>query len=475
MNSMRVLVMEPPNQQLPCDTARPNGALGPAYLVGALRAAGIEANYYDGTVGHPKESLDATFFNRQPRENGTIRYGASVERLAEVIGGYDVLALSSIFTAQTRMHFEAIRAAREQDRKILIVAGGVNAQALRKQFLECGADHVVMGDGEQEIVNIVTGSSRPIARMDDLPHPALEALPLETYRDLGIPHAGVPLPGTMFGAIQTSRGCQDRCSFCHISMEKAMGTGYLRAFSVERVRRDVEHAASLGITRLYFEDDNLFFSKRRLKQLAPVLKRPGMEYSNVNGGNLRFLFEQKKGSRHEVDAEFVGILADFGLKELTMPFESRSPAIMQQYATGKYDADVMDSAALVWALKMAGIRTSGNFMIGFPDEEWESVLRTREFAREMMAAGLDACGFMIPVPYPGSLDFERWMGSDVEVRRKFEADPLAFTDRMHWRAKPLWPTRVEGERLEASVRDWWEELNGVEYTGKKVEQNVGVQ
>ncbi len=76
---MRVLVMEPANQLMPQDTARPNGALGPAYLVAALRAAGVEADYYDATVGWEGESLTSTFYNRYELEHQMVRYGASKE------------------------------------------------------------------------------------------------------------------------------------------------------------------------------------------------------------------------------------------------------------------------------------------------------------------------------------------------------------------------------------------------------------
>jgi radical SAM superfamily enzyme YgiQ (UPF0313 family) len=272
--------------------------------------------------------------------------------------------------------------------------------------------------------------------------------------------------GTRFGAIQTSRGCQDQCSFCHISVEKMNGEGNLRAFSLERVSRDIDNAQRLGIKRLYFEDDNLFFNKRRLYQLHPILKRDGLEYSNVNGGNLRFLFNKGR-----VDTEFIAMLADFGLKELVLPFESRSTTIMEKYATGKYNPDVFDSVALVKALKAAGIRIAGNFMIGFPDEQWESVLRTKDFAKELLDAGLDAVGFMIPVPYPGSLDWVRVM-QDSATRARFEADPLSFTDRMHWRAKPLFQTLVPSEQLEAAVQEFWEELNPSDYVSQKREQTL---
>ncbi len=364
------------------------------------------------------------------------------------------------------MHFEIADIVRRMPNRPLLIAGGVNAVALKKQFIQAGFDIVVSGDGEQTIVEIVEGRAihgKPWL-MDSLPLPALDALPLDIYRDLGIPHAGILPRGTKFASIQTSRGCQDRCSFCHISVEKERGEGALRMFSVERVSQMVDQAVRLGVQRLYFEDDNLFFSKKRLYELARVLKRPGLEYSNVNGANLRFLFH-----RGEPDVEFIAMLADFGLRELVLPFESRSWDIMQQYATGKYNPDVLDSAALVRPLKAAGIRCQGNFMIGFADEPWESVLKTKAYAAEMMAAGLDACGFMIPVPYPGSMDFERL---PQRYRDEFDRNVLDFTDRMHWRARPLFPTLVDGGRLEAAVHEFWEELNPSAYRTEKIGANV---
>ena len=45
--NLRVLVIEPALQRPIYDKARPNGGLGPAYLVGALRKHGIEVDYLD--------------------------------------------------------------------------------------------------------------------------------------------------------------------------------------------------------------------------------------------------------------------------------------------------------------------------------------------------------------------------------------------------------------------------------------------
>lgn len=508
--NLKVLVMEPANQQLSTDTARPNGALGPAFLVGALRAHDIEADYLDATVGLPSDSLEETFFNRMEQENGNIRYGMSAAAMAKVFAKYDVIATSSIFSAQTRLHLEAARIAKqvadERGREILVISGGVNARAMREVFLSNHFDVIALAEGEKVIVQIVDAFSRgdrsfsgihgisyrdssrtilqPVfsesktVEMKDLPFPAFDAMPLDRYQQIGIPHAGVLPKGMKYAAIQTSRGCQDRCTFCHISLEKQQtdllgSVGFLRMFSLDRVRQEVDRAVALGVNRLYFEDDNLFFNKKRLTELAPMLRRDGLEYSNVNGANLRFLFKRDEQGRNIVDTEFIEMLAGFGLKELVMPFESRNLDILQKYASGKFNPDMMDPILIVKALKKAGIRLSGNFMIGFRDESWDSILRTKEYARVLLDAGLDAVGFMIPVPYPGSGDFEAAM-QNSDSKEEFNKDPLRFTDRMHWRAKPLFPTIVSGEKLVDAVQEFWLELNRSTYKQEKLSQNVRI-
>jgi radical SAM superfamily enzyme YgiQ (UPF0313 family) len=472
-----------------------------------LRAAGIHADYLDATVGFSDTDLQESFYRRVPMENGRVRCGLSPDSLAEIFAKYDIVATSSIFTIQTRMHFEVAaivkKVARDMGKEILTVSGGVNARSLREHFLSNNFDIIGLADGEKTMVQIVDQFVSPtpdysqVSRIafrdgdetvltpghldprgkfiDFIAPPALDALPLETYGLLGIPHAGYPMPGTKFTAIQTSRGCQDKCTFCHISLEKIetdlVGRiGFLRMFSNERVGEDVQRAVDLGVKRLYFEDDNLFFNKKRLMALRPYLKRDGLEYSNVNGANLRFLVKKEEGG-YVVDNEFINGLADFGLRELSLPFETRSPEMMEKYASGKYDPDTMNPIGILQAVRKAGIRATSNFLIGFKDESWESIIRTRDFAKQLFDAGLDSAGFAIPVPYPGSIDFEVLM-RDKDLKKTFDDNLLAYTDEMRVHGKPLFPTVVPAERLQAAVKEFWEELNSANYTKASTLMNM---
>ena len=213
----------------------------------------------------------------------------------------------------------------------------------------------------------------------------------------------------------------------------------------------------LGISRIYFEDDNLFFNKKRLFELAPYLKRDGLTYSDVNGANLRFLVK-KVESHYEVDHDFIEMLAGFGLDELALPFETASKEMMGKYATNKYDPSEMNPFGILRAVKKNGIRSAAGFLIGFRDESWESIVRTKDFAKLLMEEGLDQVGFGIPVPYPGTLDFEYEM-TKTDQRKDFNANLLKYTDHMHNRGKPLFHTSVPGEDLAKAVREFWEELN----------------
>ena len=155
------------------------------------------------------------------------------------------------------------------------------------------------------------------------------------------------------------------------------------------------------------------------------------------------------------------MLAGFGLDELALPFETASKEMMTKYATGKYDPSEMNPFGILKAVKKNGIRAAGGFLIGFRDETWESVVRTKDFAKLLMKEGLDQVGFGIPVPYPGTLDFEYEM-TKTDQKKDFNANLLSYTDNMHNRGKPLFHTSVKGEDLTKAVRDFWLELNSTD-------------
>ena len=116
-----------------------------------------------------------------------------------------------------------------------------------------------------------------------------------------------------------------------------------------------------------------------------------MSYSDANGANLRFMVNKDNG-KYTVDEDFIKMLSGFGMDELLLPFETRSNEMLQKYATGKFDPETMMPYEIVKSVKRNGISARSNFLIGFRDESWESILSTKEFAKNLFKEGIDQAG-----------------------------------------------------------------------------------
>ena len=99
---------------------KPEGSLGLMYLAGALRDKNYDVIILDATVGNEKYSLEETFYNEKILSDGMIRIGMKIEDILKEIKDFDVIGLSSIFTAQTRMVKEVVQSIRKTYPKYIL-------------------------------------------------------------------------------------------------------------------------------------------------------------------------------------------------------------------------------------------------------------------------------------------------------------------------------------------------------------------
>ena len=296
----KVLCVYPPTQLMDTEMARVDGSLGLLYLAGALERVGVHVDVLDATVGTLDHTLEDTFYKRVKQENGLSRIGLSREGIAEVIarGGYNVILVSSLFTPQTRMALEVAAVAKSVSPDILVVSGGVNARSLPERFFAGGVDVICTTEGEKVVVNLVRAfeAGAPLevsgtmvqragkiveypvtphdyyVNLDDLPMPACYKLPFAHYDVANSAGRGFLKAPDRSSAMMTSRGCPFRCLYCHISREKAFthesgDIGKLRLKSEERVMEELRVLKSLGVMKVFFEDDSLLAKKERIKRI----------------------------------------------------------------------------------------------------------------------------------------------------------------------------------------------------------------
>jgi len=491
--SPRFLLLYPPLQFAENEVAKPDGSLSLAYLAGALREAGYEVSVLDCTVGVDGSPLAESFFNIAEQPNGLRRVGMPAEAILRIVESYDVVGLSSIFTPQTTPCLDLIAQIKRKYPNKLILAGGVNARSMRKRFFAAGVDLIATSEAETTIVRIaemlqgriplsaVPGvvflgqdggeRSTPVGRvpqnLDELPMPAWDMLPMQQYWTISRPHGGnFPEGQTIrYASLQTSRGCPFRCEYCHISREQADSEhGHIGAFrvkSVDRTFREFEALKAIGVEYVFIEDDSLFAKKRRALDIFRMVRGLGLKLLDVNGINLCHLHHGKQGTKEQqVDRELIQVLADAGFTALALPFESASQRILDRYASAKWRVADTNTAQLIRAFNDCGIRVSGNYMLGYPDESIDEIFETITMAKRNVEEGLDYALFFAVVPFPGSALFELAV-RDGHIDRDFDPDELRWTKSIMRRMK------VDTSTLEHLRQLAWMLVNRSDYVRYK--------
>ncbi|MBI5045441.1 MAG: B12-binding domain-containing radical SAM protein [Candidatus Niyogibacteria bacterium] len=499
MKVPKILLVYPPNQLMPIETPRPDGSLGLLYLAGALERAGFEADILDASVGAASDSLNDTFYNGIALPSGLIRIGMSKDRIKEFIvrGAYNVVGINANFTPQTRMALEVAAAAKGVDPNILVIAGGVNARNLAEHFLDSGnVDVICSGEGEKILVRLINewakgGSfeglsgimfkkgesyikvavspSDLITDLDELPFPAWYKLPFDHYDHIASPHGVIHSASVRYAPMMTSRGCPFQCMYCHISKEKegvSGDIGVLRTKSVNRVLQEINILQSLGVKKIYFEDDSLLANRSRAQSIFKRVVGLGLEIANVNGVNLVNFRTRGKDKKWAIDIPFLELLKSVGFDQIVFPVESGSQRILDTYATSKLDLDSLDVVGLVRAAVKVGIVCPINMMIGFPDETEQEMRLSIDLGKRLVDAGAAYCTFFIPIPFPGSKLYELAVSRGYLDR---DFDP----DAMNWKNAVMKNTVVPPERI-MELRDAaWREINTAEHVAMRLKQSVG--
>ena len=471
LKEVNALLIEPYNSRRPEERSAHNGALGPLYLAAALRDAGYHADYLDATIGTPDQSLEDTFYNRRADNDGygLVTYGMTASQVADATEPYSLVGISNIFAPQSPNTVDIIREVRKKDPEKFIIAGGVNPRSLPDMFLDAGANAVCAGEGEGLVVDVAnalsagkpwqeiggliyrtdgrnkfTGPREIIHNADDFPIPAYALLDLAKYWEISIPHGGTFKPGEEIrhGPAEFARGCMFRCSFCHVGLEKPGGPfGHLsewRAKSIQRALSEAQILKDLGVQWIFMEGDSELADPRRAAKLMRELRGLDLKLADVNGVNLVSLF-RKESNKWELNYDLLDAMAEAGMKELVLPFESGSKRIIDRWATGKWDPENMNVALLVREAKRRKMVVPGNFMFGFPDETPEEVGKTLGLAERLVDQGLDGASLFIVTPYPGS---PLW---DYAIRNNL-MDPNINLKQLSW-ANPVMDTVIPKEEL----------------------------
>ena len=236
-----------------------------------------------------------------------------------------------------------------------------------------------------------------------------------------------------YAVMVSTRGCPHICNFCTSPL---MG-----GFKNYRKRDNDDVIAEIkwlhdefNVAEIQFLDDNFFVSKLRVKDLCRRLATnfPDMKFSVPAGTEINAL-----------DNEMIDLLANANFYRLTLAIESANPDIQSEQIDKHVNLDRIPE--LIQYAQNNGIEVRAFFMIGFPGESRESVLRTAEFA---LSLNLDDIALSVVTPLPGTPIGDETL-SKKQLRDDFNPNDIRYS---------VSSIRIEGmsaDELEDVRRNTW--------------------
>jgi anaerobic magnesium-protoporphyrin IX monomethyl ester cyclase len=351
------LFEDPKEQQI----MKPYPPLGLLYICSHLRNRGFAVEVFDSTFQN-RESLRQRLGNGKP----------------SVLGIYANL--------MTRPNVVKILAEAKRVGWKTVV-GGPEPGAYVEEYLEAGADVVVLGEGELTLEELLrawetsdtavlddiagiafrredgttqrTAPRTQIADLDAQPWPARDAIELERYVDTWRTHHG---KGSV--SIITARGCPFRCEWCS---HQVFGQTHRRR-KPERVAEELEWLIGrYKPDMLWIADDVFTINHDWLERWKQELDRRGI--------HIPFECISRADRLNE---KVIRTLAELGCFRLWIGSESGSQRILDSMQRGVDVSSVRQANALC---RQYGIQTGMFLMWGYEGEELDDIEQTIEHVR----------------------------------------------------------------------------------------------
>ncbi len=365
--------------------------LGLSYVAGALEKSGFQVQVLDNYM--LKKSID------EVKE--------LVKKLSPEIVGI------TCGSATFRRCVETAKAVKEALPSCKIVVGGWHASYVPDSILEIPEiDFVVMGEGEQAMVELATrltdnskGSAdnaditipgvgykkngqtikntpQYIKDLDQVPFPARHLLPMELY-DRTIEFLSVKPADTM----SIVRGCPFSCAFCET---KKLWGNTCRTFSPNRVVDEIQYLQEKYNSKgIYFINDNFTIKKKVTEEICDEIIRRQLDVRWACDTRPDLISQELLHKMHAAGCETIW----FGV-------ESGSPRMLERLNKRITLEQVTQAVKLC---RKEHLQVACSFIMGIPSETLADMEESLKFALKLDP---DWCRFNIYVAYPDSVLYE---------------------------------------------------------------------
>lgn len=384
---------------------KPYPPLGILYLSAWLEKHGIE-----------NEVFDSTFSDKQSQQNFLL------DRQPAIIGVYTNLMTK----VQVKGLISFIRSQTNLDHS-LIVLGGPDTTHNVDNYLGIGADVLVIGEGEQSMLEIVqaferglwpqfdhidgiafkdgegriirTRAREKMRNIDELPYPSWEKIDMDSYLK-----SWKKYHGHSSMSVSTQRGCPYTCRWCSTAV---YGQSYRRRSPGVVVDELAAIQKAYSPDRFWFVDDVFTISHRWLEAFRDELKTRGITISYECISRADRLTE-----------EVISLLKETGCFRLWIGAESGSQKVLDAMDRR---VDVLQVRDMIIAARRHGLEAGTFIMLGYPGESESDILQT---LKHLQTADPDLFTITIAYPIKGTFLYE--MTETTQVK---SSDWASVTDR----------------------------------------------
>ena len=358
---------------------KPYPPLGILYISSYLEKQGVENEIFDTTFSSKKELWEFL-----------------LQYLPEYIGIY----VNLITKLNVLKIIKFVKSHKEFSRTKIIL-GGPDVRYNAENFLNHGADYLVIGEGEESFYELIkvldtnkqqslkeipgigfkdeagnttlTQDRTLIKKIDELPIPNREKIDIAAYQNVWKKHHGSDAI-----SISTMRGCPYTCRWCSRAV---YGLSYRRRSPVKVIDELENIQTDYHPDTLWFVDDVFTISHKWMNEFTNELKRR----------NLKINYECITRS-DRMNEEVISMLKDSGCFRVWIGAESGSQKIINSMDR-RVDAEQVRE--MIKLTRKHGIETGTFIMLGYPGETEKDIEETIE---HLKASNPDY--FTITIAYP---------------------------------------------------------------------------
>lgn len=397
--------------------AEPYAPLGTLYAAAWLRQHGFSVALHDVMFAHGAEELVPVLEREKPRF------------LVIYDDGFNYLTKMCL-TNMRHAAWKMARLAKAAGATVIVCSS--DSTDRYEMYLNEGCDFVVMGEGEDSLLelvqqvksgateyssingiawinegNVVKNAPRPVMRdLDSLPAPAWDLVDIAPYKKAWSAH------GYFAMNMATTRGCPYKCNWC---AKPIYGNRY-HAHSPESKAQELKFLKDkFQPDYIWFCDDIFGLKPGWVKTFAEEVERLGVRTPFKIQSRVDLLLAD----------DTVQNLARAGCDTVWLGAESGAQRILDAMDKGTTVEQIAEARR---QLKKAGIRAAFFIQFGYLGETREDIEATFQMIEKLMP---DDIGVSVSYPLPGTGFYEKVKADLKEKTNWTDSDDLALMFRNH--------------------------------------------